>query len=165
LVVKECIGKGNRSDYRWKCHCDCGNDTFVDTSLLKRHRVKSCGCLATETTVRINKQRSGPNHPFWNPNITSEERIFRKTERKWSSPRLNRWRNKVYAQDNYTCQKCKDSCGGNLNAHHICSWAYYPRLRYMASNGITLCRGCHKDFHNKFGRRKNTRKQITEFLR
>ena len=165
LVVTECIGKGTRSDYRWKCHCDCGNDTVVDTSLLKRGRVKSCGCLARETVVRSNKKRSGKNHPFWNSNITPEERALRKTERKWSSPRLNRWRRKVYSRDKYTCQKCRDDRGGNLNAHHICSWAWFPKLRYITSNGITLCEECHDDFHKRFGKKRNTRKQIIEWLK
>ena len=164
LTVIECDGKGSRSDYRWKCKCDCGNHTIVDTAPLKYGHIKSCGCLMRETVIRLNKQRAGPNHPLWNPNITQKQRELRRVERKWSSPRLNRWRTKVYSRDRYTCQKCKDARGGNLNAHHICSWAYYPRLRYILSNGITLCRECHKGFHNKFGRIKNTRKQLEEFL-
>jgi 5-methylcytosine-specific restriction endonuclease McrA len=28
------------------------------------------------------------------------------------------WRNEVYKRDNYTCQKCGDNTGGNLEAHH-----------------------------------------------
>ena len=29
----------------WKCRCDCGNITFVETGHLKRKEILSCGCL------------------------------------------------------------------------------------------------------------------------
>jgi len=31
-----------------------------------------------------------------------------------------------------------------LNAHHIQKWASASSLRYDPSNGITLCKNCHK---------------------
>lgn len=36
-------GKGDKS--RWKCICDCGNETTVSGVNLKTGAVKSCGCL------------------------------------------------------------------------------------------------------------------------
>lgn len=37
-------------------------------------------------------------------------------------------------------------CGSwdHKQAHHIRKWEDYPELRYEVSNGITLCRKCHK---------------------
>ncbi len=35
----------------WKCRCDCGNITFVETCNLKANRVKSCGCLKLEKFI------------------------------------------------------------------------------------------------------------------
>ena len=60
------------------------------------------------------------------------------------------WREKVFKRDNWTCQNKK--CGaknGNgktvkLEAHHIKPFAYFKELRYEVSNGITLCKDCHK---------------------
>ena len=43
LVVVKYAGKG-----KWKCLCDCGNETTVLTSSLKSGRTSSCGCLYKE---------------------------------------------------------------------------------------------------------------------
>lgn len=34
---------------KWRCICECGNTCFVATQLITTQRVKSCGCLATES--------------------------------------------------------------------------------------------------------------------
>lgn len=57
------------------------------------------------------------------------------------------WRTAVYERDGYTCQRCNDSSGGNLNAHHIKSFTKYPELRFEVSNGVTLCETCHDVTH------------------
>lgn len=31
--------------HRWKCRCDCGNETVVGQTLLQSGKTKSCGCL------------------------------------------------------------------------------------------------------------------------
>lgn len=59
------------------------------------------------------------------------------------------WRDAVYARDEYTCQHCGDGQGGNLQAHHIKSYADFPELRYTIENGVTLCRNCHERVHLK----------------
>lgn len=53
------------------------------------------------------------------------------------------WRKSVFERDGYTCQGCS-KIGGTLNAHHIYPWAKYPALRYVVSNGVTLCKKCHR---------------------
>lgn len=44
LVV---IGYAGKCDgmHRWKCRCDCGNETIVGQTLLQTGKTKSCGCL------------------------------------------------------------------------------------------------------------------------
>jgi hypothetical protein len=88
---------------------------------------------------------SGKNHWKWIENRTEvleKHRIRGLVEIKY-------WRDKVFIRDNYTCQTCGIR-GGRLEAHHIKRWADYPKLRYVVSNGITLCRTCHlKTFKNK----------------
>ncbi len=151
----------------WKCLCDCGEPTIVEATKLKSGHTKSCGCLHAHSAkiraIERNKRMRGSKHPSWRADLSDDERK-RRIEGRFSDPKLNRWRKKVYERDHYTCQKCKDNRGGNLVAHHIYSWAYYPTLRYVTLNGITLCDECHKSFHNVYGRKKNTRKQLTIFM-
>lgn len=40
LIVIEYVGNS-----KWKCKCDCGNDTIVLAENLKKGHTKSCGCL------------------------------------------------------------------------------------------------------------------------
>jgi len=95
----------------------------------------------------------------WNSELTPE---FRKQGRT-VNPDYYIWRNKVFARDKYTCQKCGDNKGGNLVAHHKNSFATIPELRVSLDNGITFCEICHKKFHKKFGYFNNTKIQIGSF--
>lgn len=80
------------------------------------------------------------------------------------------WINFIFRRDNYICQECKDSKGGNLNAHHIKPFSVilqeflqqYPQFSpiedketlvrlaityepfWNIDNGKTLCERCHK---------------------
>ncbi len=44
LTVLAYDGKWNGM-HRWRCRCDCGNETVVGQSLLQNGKTKSCGCL------------------------------------------------------------------------------------------------------------------------
>lgn len=60
------------------------------------------------------------------------------------------WRFRVFERDNYTCQnKGCNQIGGELNAHHIEHFATHKELRFVVSNGLTLCKKCHKKEHSK----------------
>ena len=50
--------RGTRSTFAvWRCVCDCGRWKLVTTQLLTTGKVKSCGCLQTES--RRSQRRSG----------------------------------------------------------------------------------------------------------
>ena len=53
------------------------------------------------------------------------------------------WRTAVFQRDSFTCQRCGQK-GGRLEAHHIKPYKAYPRLRHVLSNGLILCKPCHR---------------------
>lgn len=69
--------------------------------------------------------------------VSTEEMLTR------ASPEYVRWRRAVYERDNYTCQWCGEYAG-RLEAHHIEAFATHPEVRLEVSNGITLCKTCHR---------------------
>jgi len=58
------------------------------------------------------------------------------------------WRTNVLVRDEWTCQSC-GQVGKDLHCHHIISFANNPDLRFIANNGITLCKDCHIKLHKK----------------
>lgn len=65
------------------------------------------------------------------------------------------WRKKCFERDSYICQECGTK--GNviyLIVHHIKSFASYPKLRFLLSNGVTLCECCHSLTDNYKGRER-----------
>lgn len=143
----------------WDVLCDCGNTRVVRGSNLKRGRTKSCGCLHKEITSTRSKKMVGPLSSRWNHGLTDEERL---DSRKHS--RYIDWRKAVYERDNYTCQKCGICSSGSLNAHHIEGYANNPELRTELSNGATLCKDCHKDYHHLHGYNHATRVKFEEWI-
>lgn len=162
LTIIKIYGQNKRGEYLYECLCDCGNHPIIVSGKLKSGHTKSCGCLlkrkSSERALIRNKIMIGVKHPKWDFSLTKEDRSGRV-----SNPKIYRWRNKVFKRDDFTCQICKDNKGGNLEAHHIFSWNTHKNLRYLKSNGITLCEDCHKKFHMKFGYGNNTKKQFILF--
>lgn len=76
---------------------------------------------------------------------------------------FNKWRKRIYKQDNYTCQKCFKT-NTILHAHHIYNFLSYKELRFELFNGITLCERCHTFFHKTFGKINNNLIQLESFL-
>jgi len=70
---------------------------------------------------------------------TPKNKLLKKSK-KWKE-----WREAVFRYDDYTCWICNEK-GGELQPHHLYSFAYYPKLRFIISNGITLCKFCHKTY-------------------
>ena len=66
---------------------------------------------------------------------------------------LINWRSNIFKRDKYTCRLC-NKVGGQLEAHHLRSFAYNATLRTDISNGITTCKKCHKGIHKRCGYQK-----------
>jgi len=57
------------------------------------------------------------------------------------SDEYKRWRFDVFVRDHFKCQICRSGC--DLVAHHIKPFCDFPELRFVVSNGLTLCYFCH----------------------
>ena len=107
---------------------------------------------------RGKRRPTGEKSSNWKGGITSEHLKIR------SSIEFRLWREAVFARDNFTCQKCGDNKGHNLNSHHIQNFSQYPELRTSIENGITFCRNCHKEFHKIYGKANNNKEQINDYI-
>ena len=59
VIRREANSKGGQA--RWLCKCDCGNDTIVLGTELRRGHTTSCGCFALEQS-KINGTNFKHNH-------------------------------------------------------------------------------------------------------
>ncbi len=89
---------------------------------------------------------SKEKNPNWKGGITNALKVIR-----YSDEYFN-WRDIIFKRDNFECRICKKESNGDLNAHHILSFAVYPDIRFDKNNGITVCQKCHKLLHKIFGR-------------
>lgn len=133
---------------------------------------------------QINKGRrptnafpKGINHPFYGKPLSAElkEKIS-KILNNWKggitpeltkirySPEYKLWRKSVFERDNYTCQKCGDNTGGNLEANHIKPFSLFPELRFAIDNGRTLCEDCHKKTDTYAGRIFSYKKTLNKII-
>ena len=54
LTVMCRVENSKTGQSRWKCKCDCGNESIVTGSRLTKGIIKSCGCLTREVTIERN---------------------------------------------------------------------------------------------------------------
>ena len=108
----------------------------------KKHRP-----FSEYTKRKMSESKRGDKHPNWKD---GSSRVYRTGY--WSKE-YREWRMKVFLRDNFTCQFCEARSHVGLGktiyleAHHLKSFAKYPKLRFEVDNGITLCDECHKLAH------------------
>lgn len=139
----------------------CGKEFLATSSRIKRGQAKFCSKKCT-WEFNIGKNSSG-----WKGGITTlRGKIY-------NSDKYKQWRQDVFIKDDFTCQKCKQRGGKDLNAHHIKRFhilvqeaqKYLPLLDpfdtcmlysplWDVFNGIVLCKKCHELSHKKEKSRK-----------
>lgn len=146
--------KSGRKDN--KVCVECHRELMKQNKVMYKYKKRD---FSGEKNPMFGVHRFGKNNPNYNPNKTDEER-----EKERLIEGYGVWRNSVFSRDSYTCKCCGDNRGGNLQAHHIESWNIAKDRRLDISNGITLCKKCHKNFHDKYGYGNNNSEQLKEFI-
>ena len=142
-----------------KAKCDnpnCNKEYYIDYKNYINHnhngKTYCRGC--------VNKVlHSGNDNYRWNPNLTDEER-----DNKRKSPKYVEFVKKVLKRDNYTCQCCEKESHGDMEVHHLDGYDWCKDKRTDETNGITLCKNCHKNFHSIYGYGNNTKEQYEEWI-
>lgn len=120
--------------------------------------------LSLETRKRQSECKKGEKSYLWKGGVSPKNRRIR------LGIEFRLWRDEVFKRDNYTCQKYgirgQKGFGKRviLHPHHIQNFADFPELRFEVSNGITLSKQAHEEFHKKYGTKNNTKEQLEEFL-
>ena len=111
---------------------ECNKKLVINLYEVKRGR-KFCSkkCLGQANGRRV----SGKNNWNWKGGISPRD---------LASPKYREWRRKVFERDGYKCVQCGYDEGRILEAHHIKPWSQYPEVRFDITNGMTLCKSCHR---------------------
>ena len=111
---------------------ECDKQMIRNKYHLTRNEGKYCSrkCVGSANA----RLRFGKNHWNWKGGISP---------RVLSSKKYKEWRIAVFNRDGFKCVWCGYDKGRILEADHIKPWKLYPKLRYLVSNGRTLCRSCH----------------------
>lgn len=121
----------------------------IRSKLMIGNQINKGRKLTQEHKDKIGDTHRGEKSYMWKGGIS------RGYKTGYYSKEYKQWRMDVFKRDNFTCINCSQ-VGGYLTAHHIKSFAHYPKLRFELTNGVTLCEKCHKLTDNYMGRnRKN----------
>ena len=143
---------------KWNVLCSCGTTLTVFGGNLRRHNTMSCGCYHHDVITSL----KGAKHPRWNPNLTEKDRYRRRLGTAVDTE-MKPIRKAARARDRFRCVVCGAS-GCPLDVHHLEPWALDRELRYCLANLVTLCRECHEQFHELYGRDAGL-EDFEEFLR
>ena len=153
-VRAEDLSPHNRNKVWLKCD-RCGEEYSIEyNSYHKSNHNGKTYCKKCAPKIFI----SGENNHMWKAEKTQEEREKRRAYSEYYD-----FVNRVIARDNYTCVSC-GAVGGKLEVHHLESFASNKELRTVDSNGVTLCKECHKNFHLNYGNFDNTKEQFVEWI-
>lgn len=117
----------------------CGETYRCSNGEMRDRNRKTCSIKCRSGYIRGLADKRRKENP---DSVISVDRCLR------YSANMADWRRAVFERDDYRCQKCGARNGNGhtvyLEAHHIKQFATHPELRFEISNGLTLCKPCHK---------------------
>lgn len=115
-------------------------------NIRKKGNETNRGRKLTEEHLKKIRQASRKNARYGSKSNLWKGGVSDKWNRIRNGWRYKEWRRKVLERDNYTCRECSAK-KNKMHAHHIKSFSRYKKLRYVVSNGKTLCSKCHSKYH------------------
>lgn len=96
------------------------------------------------TREKLREANLGEKRYNWKGGITAKRMEHRR------SMYMRDARQACFERDNYTCRSCGQH-GGKLNAHHVWPFQRWQEWKYEVWNLVTLCKGCHDNWHKAAG--------------
>ena len=134
------VTAGGHKHVVWKCQCDCGNITYVQSGSLRRGEIVSCGCYLKEIVKVINKK--------YNRFERHEDYVIGYTSK-----------GEPFIVDSEDYEKIKDICWSKNNYGYLCGWLngkHVPLARFLLNppDGMVVD---HKNHRLEDNRRCNLR--------
>lgn len=121
--------------------CEVCKKDFLEYKSYLNHR-KRFYCSRHCRRIGDSLKKRGENSNNWKGGVSYINGRIRKGV-EWKM-----WREAIFKRDDWTCQDCGARSGKGksieLHPHHVKQYATHPELRFDVSNGITLCKECHK---------------------
>lgn len=147
-IKTEDLPNGSNVEVEIKCdNCEKIYKTLYQNYAKYNHEGKNYCKLCHNKVLN-----SGYNNSRYNFNKTQEER-----ENERGYPEYIEFIKKVLKRDNYTCQCCNKKSKGDMEVHHLDGYNWCKEKRTEETNGITLCKTCHDNFHSIYGKGNNTK--------
>ena len=147
--------KGRIGNHLYWAKCKCGRYTVATNHNIRKDTLNCPHCTLNikrrqaRKTNRIKKKKYGhiPNRDVVEKRNKHQLIVFKNTIKE-----------KYY----YTCRVCGAS-EPEMDTHHLKSFSQHPKYRAMTSNGVLLCKSCHKAFHDEMGYTNTTPKDFMLF--
>lgn len=135
---------------RGKKHSEASLFKIRETRQKKRVKTKCTYCLKEIELVlsAFNKSQDNFCSQVCFKKYLSENRCV--PDKITDSAEYKEWRLKVYKRDGYRCKM--PGCYSQsrvIAAHHIYPKKKHPEIKFVTSNGITLCKPCHEKTYGR----------------
>jgi hypothetical protein len=111
LTVLDLFGKGANRENKWRCICECGNETISSAPSLRNGHKKSCGCIQREYASKLRKTIHGETVKG---KVSSEYGIWSKMKGRCHTISDDRYED-YGGRGIFVCERWRDEENGFIN--------------------------------------------------